>query len=304
MAMLRSRSTSRSPGRSHTTTRPARRARCACAPESLESRRLLSAAYDPATGALTVNGSAGNDTIDLNYTGGLFGTLSVIENGVTTFSNFLFNIGTISVHGNAGDDVINDRSGGRAANLYGDAGDDLIYGSSAADYVNGGDGNDAAYGYAGNDVVDGWNGNDLADGGDGGDVLYGYFGDDRLFGGAGNDVMYGEADNDFMDGGGGADVFWGGTGTDTADYSARTNGVTVTLDDLAGDGQLLEGDNVHADVENVNGGFGNDFLFGTASNNYLQGGGGNDVIYGYAGDDVLDGGVGGVAVYSQNTGDD
>ncbi|HEY7116274.1 MAG TPA: C2 family cysteine protease [Tepidisphaeraceae bacterium] len=289
---------------------------------------MLSAAYDPVTHALTVNGGVGNDAINLNYSGGW---LSVVENGVTTFGNWLANVGTITVYGNDGNDTINYSTGITRANLYGGSGDDYLYGSSDADYLQGNDGNDHLYGYAGNDVLDGWNGDDYVNGGDGddvlygytgsdvldgwngndrlygedgNDVLYGYYGNDNLYGGDGNDNMYGEADNDLLDGGTGADAMWGGSGVDTADYSSRTNAVVVCLDGFANDGEFLEGDNANTDIENVNGGYGNDVIYGSSANNYLQGGGGTDYLYGYAGDDVLDGGVGGVAVYSQNTGDD
>ena len=42
----------------------------------------------------------------------------------------------------------------------------------------------------------------------------------------------------------------GGLG-DTADYSARLNPVTVSLDGAGNDGEASEGDNVLADVEDV-----------------------------------------------------
>jgi Ca2+-binding RTX toxin-like protein len=108
-------------------------------------------------------------------------------------------------------------------------------------------------------------------------------GNDRITGGPGDDVLRGEA---------GADTLSGGGGRDTADYSDRTNPVTVTLDGIAGDGEAGENDNVAADVENVAGGSGNDTLAGGDADNALYGNGGNDTLAGGNGSDVLDGGPG------------
>jgi Ca2+-binding RTX toxin-like protein len=61
-------------------------------------------------------------------------------------------------------------------------------------------------------------------GGPGNDTLKGGLGDDTLDGGDGNDVFTSGAVAD------GADTYRGGPGIDTADYSARTAGVTVDID--------------------------------------------------------------------------
>lgn len=100
-----------------------------------------------------------------------------------------------------------------------------------------------------------------------------------LTGGAGNDVLVGDDEagdpgsgNDTMDGGIGADTLRGGDGIDTAGYAHRASAVTVTLDDVAGDGQAGEHDNVRSDVENVVGGAGGDAITGSATRNVLVGG--------------------------------
>ena len=54
----------------------------------------------------------------------------------------------------------------------------------------------------------------------------------------------------------------------------------------------------------INGGNGNDTLYGSVHNDLIQGAGGTDYIYGNLGNDNLDGGVGGVAYYFENTGSD
>src|SRR5206468_10571976 len=84
----------------------------------------------------------------------------------------------------------------------------------------------------------------------------------------------------------------GETDGDTADYSGRTNAVTVTLDGAPGDGESGELDNVGTSVENVNGGSGNDTLTGSGGANTLRGDGGIDLIHGGNGNDTIDGGQG------------
>ena len=67
-------------------------------------------------------------------------------------------------------------------------------------------------------------------------------GNDQIEGGAGNDIFHeGSAAN-------GADAMEGDVGADTADYSQRTNPVTVSMDGNSNDGEAGEGDNVGAAV--------------------------------------------------------
>jgi Ca2+-binding RTX toxin-like protein len=130
-------------------------------------------------------------------------------------------------------------------------------------------------------------------------------GNDSLRTGSGNDSLFGDDNDDLLDGRGGNDDTRGGNGIDTADYSDRTVNLIVSLDDVANDGGAGgAADNIGSDVENVNGGSGNDLIVGSSAANTIQGAGGHDTIRGLAGNDWLDGGVGGVAVYTQNTGND
>ncbi len=152
-------------------------------------------------------------------------------------------------------------------------------------------------------------------GGSAGDVLVGGAGDETLVGNGGNDTFYGLEGNDLLIGGAGddrfvatrfsglgqpgggavgaipgpdgADVFVGGEGVDTVDYGGRTGGVTVSLDGRANDGEAGEGDQVSADIENVFGGSGDDFITGSDADNQLVGGAGSDTLDGGAGDDEL-----------------
>src|SRR5215211_369619 len=113
----------------------------------------------------------------------------------------------------------------------------------------------------------------------------------------------GDGDDDKLDGRGGGDALFGGAGSDTADYSSRTNMVSVRLDNVTNDGEDTEDDNVHADVEKVVGGAGADVLIGGGAANTLIGGGGNDLLQGLGGADTLDGGAGTVntVTYEEKT---
>jgi Ca2+-binding RTX toxin-like protein len=158
-------------------------------------------------------------------------------------------------------------------------------------------------------VIGGLGGDEIA-GNQSDNVFSGGGGSDVLFGGFGRDTLIGDAGNDRLIGGGAGDVLFGGAGNDVADYSDHKAGpgVHVTLDGLANDGAYeflarvlysglppttsLEYDNVNADVENVVGTSGDDYLFGNDDSNTLDGGGGNDFLDGGGGRDLLRGGDG------------
>jgi Ca2+-binding RTX toxin-like protein len=120
-----------------------------------------------------------------------------------------------------------------------------------------------------------------------------------------------------------ADDIHGEEGIDLLDYSSRSAPLTVIVGVGSGDdGEAGEGDTVAADVENITGGSGKDFidasamtlashiliggagddtligsdmadhLYGGEGNDTLKGGGGDDVLEGGDGDDVLQGGQG------------
>jgi Ca2+-binding RTX toxin-like protein len=212
--------------------------------------------------------------------------------------------------------------------LAGGAGDDLLFAGPAADTVQGGDGNDLLDGGAGGDDVVGGGDVDTVDysirqapvavdiddqpgddgapgehdtvgrtneiliGGSAGDSLKGDGSGNVLFGGAGADELDGGPGNDIVGGGSGADRLFGGAQFDTADYSERSAGVAVDLDDeAADDGEPGEGDTLVA-MEDVRGGSGDDRLTGNAGENFLFGLGGNDTIDGGANADLLVGGSG------------
>jgi Ca2+-binding RTX toxin-like protein len=114
----------------------------------------------------------------------------------------------------------------------------------------------------------------------------------RLDGGDGNDVLLGGGGADVLVGGTGSDVMSGGGGVDTVTYADRSAPLAVAIDDLAGDGEAGENDDVRSDVERVVGGSGADTLVGNIGANALDGGPGEDVLDGGAGPDALAGGDG------------
>src|SRR5215216_7254342 len=85
-----------------------------------------------------------------------------------------------------------------------------------------------------------------------------------LRGGDGSDNLSGNGGSDTLDGQLGADNLTGGDGTgiDRVIYP-RFNAVTVTIDDVANDGELGEGDNVRSDNEQVEGSIAGDSLTGS-----------------------------------------
>jgi hypothetical protein len=132
-------------------------------------------------------------------------------------------------------------------------------------------------------------------------TVYGGLGNDTLRGGAGNDTIDGGPGNDTIDalwgddvlvGAEGADSLTGSFGRDRVSYADRSTAVSVTLDDVANDGQSGEADNVRASVEHVTGGAGNDSVTGDDDSNELTGGAGDDTLDGGPGTDGFSGGAG------------
>jgi Ca2+-binding RTX toxin-like protein len=128
-----------------------------------------------------------------------------------------------------------------------------------------------------------------------------------IWGGAGNDTITSGAATiaNTLNGEAGADTFTqqallandainGGDDTDTVTYAVRTNGLNISLDGVANDGEGVETDNLAADVENVTGGSGNDTIDADASNiaHVFLGNNGNDTLIGATSTDTLNGGAG------------
>lgn len=123
---------------------------------------------------VTVNGTAGNDFITVDSSGGVVTVSGLAE--TVTIAHAEVASDTLSISGGAGDDVID--ASNLSANkislaLNGGAGNDVILGSHGNDTVIGGTGNDVAALGDGNDIFT-WNpgdGSDVVDGQGGFDTL-------------------------------------------------------------------------------------------------------------------------------------
>lgn len=106
-------------------------------------------------------------------------------------------------------------------------------------------------------------------------------------GGPGDDDIAAAEGNDRLTGGPGADVLGGGPGRDEAGYLDSETALRLTIGDGPGDGAAGEGDDIHADIEDLAGGRGDDLLVGDDGGNRLYGSAGRDTLLGGAGADRL-----------------
>jgi Ca2+-binding RTX toxin-like protein len=128
--------------------------------------------------------------------------------------------------------------------------------------------------------------------GNGNDFLYGNGGDDELRDGSGIDVLRGGDGDDDLHSDLGSDDIQGGDGFDTASYAFRASPLHLSIDDAANDGQGVEADNIHTDIERVESGSNDDEITGSDGPDDITAGAGNDIVHGGAGDDSLDGQAG------------
>jgi len=235
--------------------------------EGLERRQLMSVSavggvsvnWDAGTGALLVQGTAGNDNIKLvsNTQSGV--GFHILANGADSRTAGLAEgslpesateIKSLKIQGGAGNDSLDiydlrhltsivANSFGRQTELYGDAGADTLRGGAYIDYLVGGfdydanDGADTLAGEAGNDEIRGGRGGDQLDGGAGDDSLRGDADADRLTGAAGNDNLQGGSGDDIY-------VFRNAIGSETDDVteSSGTNENTLDFSRLTADEPL------------------------------------------------------------------
>jgi len=132
-------------------------------------------------------------------------------------------------------------------------------------------------------------GDDFLTGNGGNDKLNGRVGNDILNGGKGNDQLIGRSGNDQLIGGSGNDKLIGGKGKDTAVFSAKSNVVKLFTTKKQ---NTRDGLDTLIGIENIDGGGGNDKLYGNIISNTLTGGTGNDLLVGGVGKDKLIGGKG------------
>lgn len=103
-------------------------------------------------------------------------------------------------------------------------------------------------------------------------IALGFGGEDTINGSSGNDIIYGGDGNDKLCGNDGDDVIFGGNGEYAE--SGGDDGNNFELGNL-----ILQ--------ETIDGGNGNDYIYGEGGNNLLIGGNGSDYIYGGNGNDIM-----------------
>ena len=257
-----------------------------------------------------VTGGTGDDTLTADA------TLPATLNGGPGNDTLIGGSGNDTLNGGAGNDILRGMAGNDVMN--GDDGNDTFDEGSASngsDVMNGGAGIDTVDysartvalvvtmdGAAANDGEAGENDNVKADienlkAGSGDDTITGNALSNVITGGPGNDVLNGGAGDDVFPQGAAADgndTISGGAGVDKVDYSGRSADITATLDGATASGDLAanEADILGSDVENLEGGSGNDILTGNASANELVGNAGDDTLSGLGGDDTIEGGAG------------
>ncbi len=174
---------------------------------------------------------------------------------------------------------------------------------SVASVIDGTPDADALVGTASADTINGLGGDDVLSGGAGNDLLNGGAGNDVLIGEGGNDTMVGGADNDIyiLSDLGDAIVEAPGGGVDAVFVSANdvvlpSNlevaylfGTASRITGSAGDEQIVANPQL---ASRLDGGGGNDVLWGMGLADTLIGGAGDDIIQGQGSPAEMRGGVG------------
>lgn len=209
--------------------------------------------------------------------------------------------GDDEIHGGPGDDVLRGKQG--SDRLFGDAGNDDLGGTDGDDFLDGGEGDDLLNGADGDDVLLGGLGKDRLFGGLGEDVLFGGFdpddvlsgavlsqdqsanvlgggaGWDRLIGASGDDFLYFDVDGGYADGRAGDDRIVGPPSSKTEDDHVIMfggEGDDLLIANRAGDGTGREipstttGEAKHSISNYFDGGGGQDMVFGSASNDFID----------------------------------
>lgn len=277
----------------------------------------------PMSNELTINGLAGNDSVQVVGTssGDTFAVRSPqwVINGAGLF---MTSIETRGIEGGAANDFyyfdadeplglisLNDASGidlisfqseisgaspttvGVAVNLSLTAGQ-IVHPTNLSLILQPANAFEKLYGGSGNDVL---TGNTLANtliGGPGNDTITGAGGNDSLYGGTGDDEFVfnavTSAEADYI-----AEYF--DQGTDTITFASMPINISMNLMTLAAQtvhvGRTVTLSSAIT-VENLIGGAGNDTLTGNSLENTLTGNGGEDVLRGLSGSDILVGGPG------------
>lgn len=209
--------------------------------EILESRLLLTATLDPATGILSINGTNYGDHVVVES---VESVIRVTHN--STASTYpLAEVSSISFFGKGGRDHFENLTVVPAAamggpgpdTMIGGSGNDSLLGGTGSDLIFGNEGDDTLIGDSGTgDTLDGGLGNDQLAGGLGSDTLKGGDGADDLDGGEGDDSVSGGSGDDTLIGGGSRDSLDGGNGDDLIQSVASIEQKVVHVTTLSPDG--------------------------------------------------------------------
>jgi Ca2+-binding RTX toxin-like protein len=291
-------------------------------------------------GTLTVPGTAGDDTINVNLNLSGSGLLVRLNEQLIFYA--LGDVKRMKLEGGSGDDEIRIAPGvPQPATLLGGAGNDVLVGGDGDDRLDGGAGADLISGGWGSNTVDygsrtrplaarldnfandgeaGEGDNVLADvhfviAGSGNDLVVGSEDNDWLFGNGGNDTLSGAGGNDTLDGRGGNDSLLGGAGNDTfpagsaadgADFISGGDGTDTVKYDGRTAGVTVDLDGVADDgqageKDNVRSDV--ERVNGGKGNDRLTGSDADDMLYGNGGNDTLYG-LGGDDQLFDGAGDD
>ncbi len=225
----------------------------------------------------TVQGTTGDDIIDINYDGDPQGDR--------------IDAGDALIPGHGPDDDLVYAFGGNDT-VFAGAGNDTVFGGAGDDVLFGGTGDDTLIGNTGDDTLFGGDGDDELRSGQGNNTFFGDDGDDDIRGGEGDDLIFGGPGNDDIHAGGGDDTVFGGEGDDRVSAGPGNDIVfgdegNDTLFGGAGDDTLFGGEG----DDTLYGGDGNDTLFGGDGSDTLYGGRGNDTFFGGAGPNAMFGGA-------------
>lgn len=213
---------------------------------------------------------------------------------VVGFASTVANL--VAADGNAAQDVFAASIGPPAGTQTGTAGADLLQGSNGADTL---------LGLGGDDTLQGFDGPDQLEGGDGHDLMLGGPGNDAMLGGTGDDSYQ-------VDSPGDAVIEQEDGGTDTvyvllAGYALPAN---VEIARLVGDADSAAGGESSEQLvanaalaSSLEGGAGDDVLWGQGLADTLDGGAGDDVLRGGGGQDRMLGGPGNDQAIIEQDGD-